>query len=141
MAQIRLTYLLTHEAPQFAELFIPFLAKIEDIDAGRWSVDHCLRDIYEGNLIVWLVFRDNTIVAVITTRICEAKIKYLVIEDIAGEYLTEWVELAHNSIEKFAKSIGCDQMTTGGRVGWEKYFKQFGFTKSRVEGFKQLGAL
>jgi hypothetical protein len=141
MAQIGLTFLLKEEAPQFAEKFIPFLSKIEDIDAGRWSLDHCLSDIYEGNLIVWLVFRDNEIVAAITTRICQAKIKYLVIEDIAGDYLSDWVTQAHDAIEKFARSIGCAQMTTGGRAGWEKYFRQFGFTKSRVEGFKNLEAL
>ena len=138
MASFRIGYYLSKDFDDIKATIAPFLSKIDDIDKGRWSLDGCLDDIKNGDLIAWMVWSEDKVIAVITTRICQARIKYLVIEDVAGTRLNEWIAQAHDEIEQLAKQLGCSQITSGGRAGWEKYFKQFGFTKSRVEGYKNI---
>lgn len=141
MAQIRLNYLFKEEAPLYAGFYLPLLSRIEDIDQGRWTLDGCFEEIKNGNLTVWIIQKGDEIIAAFTTRICESKIKYLVLEDVGGDGISDWIDLCAEKTEAFARAIGCTQICIGGRPGWEKYFKRFGFIKSRVEGVKHLEAL
>ncbi len=49
---------------------------------------------------------------------------------LCGGDLKEITEVMLPKAEEFAREIGCDRMTTGGRPGWDRVMKRHGFCPS-----------
>lgn len=82
------------------------------------------RDIWracrEGQMIAWIDWVDESRVrAVAVTEIHNLPQKRICnIPFVAGTQIKEWLPGMLDAIEKYAREIGCDRMTGGGRKGW-----------------------
>ena len=121
--------------------WLPVLERAIAESDGRWSVDSLLADVADGSLIVWVLRREDRTLGVWTTRVCQSAIRYVSIEDCAGERLSEWIHEALHTVEQWAREMGAQQIIFSGRRGWEKVLRSHGFETSRIEGVKQLESL
>ena len=103
------------------------LGKLVDESCPR-LLQHTYRDLVAKRLQLWLVFIDKTPVASFTSRIEEYEdSKELLCEYLAGERILEWAEAAVEVLDKFGKANGCTVLSTLGRKGTERLYKQWGF--------------
>jgi hypothetical protein len=120
------------------EQWLPVLQRAIDDADGRWTAEQVLSDVADGRLIVWIVSRETKVVGVFTTRIVESAIRYVAVEDLAGEDMESWLWEAHRALETWARELGAQQITFDGRRGWQRVLQSLGYETKRIQGVKRL---
>ena len=122
--------------------WLPVLQRAVDDADGRWTVEQLLDDVARCEVMVWVVTNeDHGIKGVFTTRIIQSRVKWLLIEDLAGENLSEWINEAHALVEAWAREQGVEQILIEGRRGWERTLKPLGYQPTRTTCVKMLETL
>lgn len=122
--------------------WLPVLQRAVDDADGRWTVEQLLDDVARCEVMVWVVTdEDHEIKGVFTTRIIQSRVKWLLIEDLAGEDLSEWINEAHAKVEAWARELGVEQILIEGRRGWERTLKPLGYMPTRTTCVKMLRTL
>jgi hypothetical protein len=84
------------------------------------SLDDVIADIESGQAIAWLISDGASVRGVVVTQILEgSKAKQLFIRHVAGEGVADWLHFLE-TIETWARSIGCQTIELIGREGWER---------------------
>lgn len=121
--------------------WLPVLQKAIDDADGRWSAEQLLADVETGKVIVWIVSSNvphGTIRGVFTTRAIESRVRWILVEDCAGDALHEWIYEALHALEAWARELGATQIVFEGRRGWERVLRGYGYETTRIQGVKRL---
>ena len=121
--------------------WLPILQRAIDDADGRWSTEQLLADVEAGKVLVWIVSRDEKIVGVFTVRVIESGVRWILIEDCAGDDLASWIMPALNAVETWARELGATQIVIEGRKGWERMLRPYGYESKRIQAVKRLESI
>ena len=121
--------------------WLPILQRAIDDADGRWSAEQLLADVEVGKVLVWIVSRDEKIVGVFTVRVIESAVRWILVEDCAGDDLASWILEALHALETWAREMGATQIVLEGRRGWERVLRPYGFNPTRTVCVKELHSL
>jgi hypothetical protein len=111
----------------------PMLAKAIDRSGGYYNTAIILDGVCRGILGLWVVLDDTKPIAVLTTRIDKMpNATVLVMDWIGGSRMKEWLPLAQNTFERYARDNGCTQLHGYGRKGWDRFLQKHGWKPDHV---------
>lgn len=117
----------------------PLLSEAISRSDGRWTLEQAWQDIYSGVLAVFLVTDGDALIGVFTVRLAQSpERRWLVIEDLAGERIDEWIEGADDAVSRFARALDCTQVMAEGRKGWGRKLKSLGWRVDTVVTVKEI---
>lgn len=122
------------------ELWPKILPWAEDFcqySQGSYDPPYILGKLQMGQMQLWLVMKNEGILAVVLTEIRKTIIKECVIVVTAGKNMDAWIHLLM-TLEKYAILMGCQKIIGIARPGWEKVLKPLGYKKTHVELEKML---
>ena len=93
-----------------------------------------LADALLGACLIWAVTREQKIVAaIVTRRVDYRRCSTLFVSLIGGAEMKGWRPLAEETIETYAKNLGCVALEGGNRRGWARWpgWKVTGFTMQK----------
>lgn len=95
---------------------------------GKFELAHVLDGILRGELALWVVMEDTTPVAAITTRIIQYPTRRaLALDWIGGTRMHEWLPMAQETMERFAKDNSCTHLEGYGRKAWGRVLQRHGW--------------
>ena len=124
-----------------------FIADIKDLP-HHWPrcVDHISRacDSTNGEMTIatnrdsvmkgdsWLIVVEdeyNNVLAAMTSHlmVCDTGLRILVIPSVGGDHMDEWADEFIDFVKQMRDMLLCDRIRGGGRKGWLRYLKQYGF--------------
>ena len=118
--------------------WLPVLQRAVDDADGRWSTEELLNDVADGRLMVWIVSRETKVLGVFTTRVIESRVRWVMVEDLAGDDLHEWIYEAHHALDVWAREMGATQIVLEGRKGWERVLRPLGYESTRIQAVRRL---
>lgn len=133
------------EAARGWAFFEPMIAEAMAGVQGCYEPLDCLRDILNGDQVMWASWdkEADKIEAVMTTRIVEhrgvgnvLRRKVINIVYVAGGNMSAWISEFVETIEKYARDMGCTGGTGAFREGWLRVWP--GAKKNGVNLFKDL---
>lgn len=93
---------------------------------GKFNANDVKQGIESGMLTLWLVVDGTKPVAAITTRIIEYPgCRAMALDWIGGRRMKEWLPLAQETIERFAKDNGCVHLEGYGRKAWGRWLERY----------------
>jgi hypothetical protein len=124
---------------------LPYLQKAEGFTLGRKTVDDLSSEFFNPQIGLWVVVEKESgdIHGYLMTRIdIYPQAKHLVCCNIGGKdgVFDVVVDLAFETIERFAKDAGCDGIEWQGRAAWRHYTKNRGYEQPYTQFYKKLGA-
>lgn len=132
-------YLSTGEhALATAGAWLPTLRRALEYSDGRWTEDELLEDVEAGRLMVWTITKQDRVVGVFTTRVMKGKVLWVLVEDLAGENMQEWLWDGHRALETWARELGAEQIVLEGRNGWGRALRSLGYETRRIQAVKRL---
>lgn len=110
----------------------PIAAPLIDLARRRFSskmdLEHLHDDIRSGAQQLWLVSRQDSIKAAMTTMVeTHPKCKVFRIMLIGGRDMHLWLQDALHVIKAAAQRLGCKSIEADGRLGWVKHAPKCGF--------------
>ena len=109
---------------------LPFLQAVEDVAHDRASCAQALDRILKGECLLWLAYREDdlTVVGAMVTRLSQyTQHRSLTVEMLGGDDFEEWIDLAQEAFEIFAKANECKSIELIGRFGWIRKLKRLGW--------------
>ena len=106
----------------------PILEKVLKYNEHTYDMAKVCNDLVSGKQILLCIKDDEEYLACI---ICDAveddgkKILHMPI--VCGTRMNEWIDLAHETVPKLARTLGFDMITTKGRKGWTRVLKKYGY--------------
>ena len=127
---------------------LPKAAKLLDeaMQANRGHVVEgyldVISDLQTGHKQLWIcVDKEHPLgdlAAVVVTQATDhPKARYLSVLYLAGKNMPEWIGLVE-SIERYAKELGCDFMLASGRMGWKPVLEEFGWRRTAAVYEKEI---
>ena len=93
---------------------------------GKFNANDVKQGIESGMLTLWLVVDGTKPVAAITTRIIEYPgCRAMALDWIGGRRMKEWLPLAQETIERFARDNGCVHLEGYGRKAWGRWLERY----------------
>ena len=108
---------------------------------GRYHVIDFYVRAWQGEVALWVAFEKENIEikGAWMTRIYEVPMgKIMAIEWLGGADIHSWEEKAIETMEEYARTVGCSRMEASGREGWTPFAKKHGFEKRAVIYDKEL---
>tara|TARA_R110000751_G_scaffold267556_1_gene366534 strand:- start:32 stop:454 length:423 start_codon:yes stop_codon:yes gene_type:complete len=102
---------------------------------GRFTAKDMLDDLLLKDQQLWVSFNAETkvIMGFLITEVMEyPQTKMLTLHFTGGKDFNSWVPDGLPKIQKFARDNGCSKIESRGRPGWEKMWKEYGYTKRFV---------
>lgn len=118
----------------------PLLVKALERTPGRFTGDDLLLLLSERAQDLWIAFEPNgDILSAFTTRLYDVSSgRVCSIEWVGGGDLSKWIDQAIDTLERYAKDLGCTIIEGHGRTGWLKLLENHGWTKFSVSYQKVL---
>ncbi len=111
----------------------PLLMKAHHTANGIMDEDDLLNEIASGRMALWVIFRDEEIVAAFTTRVSQfPKIRVMHVDWVGGSRMREWIDLAMMEIVKHAKDEGCARLEATGRGAWLRWVGKRGWSEMHI---------
>lgn len=107
----------------------PLIQKAIDKSLGEFTLEHIRDLLIEAEKALWVVFRDDEIIAAITTRIDYygySNIRNVTIDFAGGKDFADW-SMFTDYIEPIYKNMGCDNILIAGRLGWLRLHTDKGY--------------
>ena len=121
----------TNEVANIWGEILPLLDQATSLSGGRYSNISVLDDALSGRITVWIVVNKEKISSVFTVRIVDyPSRRALQVELLAGSKFRQWSKQMFNLMNSYAKSHNCTHLETGGRDGWERLGRKYGFKKA-----------
>ena len=94
--------------------------------SGGWTLGALEASVVDGAGLLWVITRDDAIVAALITQLTENKKREKICDIVAcgGRDFQSWRHLMPE-IEQYAKDSGCVVLMFGGRRGWGRAFPDF----------------
>lgn len=96
---------------------------------GEITIEWMYEQIKAGDMLLFLVCRDNEILSAITfeKRTFDSGKDVLVITTAGGSSLYDWMDLVLDKANEVAKDSACSDVYVIGRKGWGKPLKERGY--------------
>ena len=109
-----------------------YLKPAVELSNGRWTLEYVIAGLATGQQNLWIAADENkNVIAAATTQVVDYPMRrMLTMHFIGGDDFDSWYTLMLNSMSAFAKSAGCDGIECVARMGFWKWFKEDGFSKS-----------
>jgi len=99
---------------------------------SKYSLADIYRSLTDKDMILWLVYNHNKLIAAIITEIiCYPQEKRLGYFAVAGEDFDQWFHVGQE-IEAWAKTEGCKAVEFYGRPGWLKKLQGKGYELTHI---------
>lgn len=95
----------------------------------EWTIDGILDVLYKGEKSLWVIFKDNNIIAAVITSVIDYTYtgkRAASIDFAGGSDFSSW-SMFTDYIEPIYKNIGCDIITIAGRLGWLRLHTDKGY--------------
>lgn len=102
----------------------PFIERALAESQGEYTPEDILKAIERKDMQLW---QGKGYVGVTQIIIYPSGLKVVDILLTAGENLYEWLDSSNETIYRWAKHIGADQVRVMGRPGWQKMLKHIGY--------------
>jgi len=103
----------------------PLIEKALAITPGRWGAGDIFMQSSEGHQGLWVVMKEDQVIAAFTTRIYEVpQARVCSVEWVGGEQMELWADQAVEIIEDYGRAAGCNKVEGHGRMGWSKLMKK-----------------
>ena len=114
---------------------VPGLRKLLDKGTVPYETEEIKAGIENGTWILFIAMDDQTPLAYF---ICRIKSAVFEVGLCWGGRMAEWGDSVIESFELVARESGCTKLTIGGRPGWVKLGKQYGFKPKSITIVKEL---
>lgn len=106
----------------------PLFQKAIDKADGEYHINWLYESMKKAERNLWVVFKDNVIIAAISTRIDEypTGLKIGCIDFAGGHSFKDW-KMFTDYIEDLFFSLGCSKLEIAGRLGWLRLHTDKGF--------------
>jgi len=95
---------------------------------GKFSMNDIYDRVMSREYVLWVCTIDDEIVAAITTRlIAYPKKMSMAMDWIGGTKMSEWLPLAQETLEKYAKHNNCSHLEGYGRKAWGRWLQKYGW--------------
>jgi len=114
---------------------LPYLLESAEWTKGRANADDLIRLVVTGQMQLWVVMDENTVLGHTITEIKQyPQCKMLVIQYCAMEpgTLEKVEDHMQDLAARFAKDAGCDGIEFVGRPGWRNTAHKYGYTTQSV---------
>jgi len=106
----------------------PFIKKANSHSLGESDEIDYLCSLVKGAYQLWMIRDENELKAVCVTEILVyPKMSKLLIGQLCGEGMNEWLDNLISTLETFAKNNGCSYLEARGRKGWIKAAEHLNF--------------
>jgi len=106
---------------------------------GEYEPEDILADLHRGRMQLWCIMEPHGMPGAIVTQIISYPRKRAMrLTACGGERMQEWLKLAHDEIEAWARRQGVDFVEFYGRRGWLRIFSAYGFTPAYHAAIKEL---
>lgn len=97
----------------------------------RYPLDYVLKDLVTGQSQGWLVIDDSKLVSAVVTEVIEYPLgKVLNLFLMGGEDMSNWGDILHEAMVKYAKEIDARWIDTGSRRGiGKKFYDRLGYAR------------
>jgi len=111
--------------PQVKEM----LERAVETTFGVYDIDSIYSGLRTGEYVLWVVMDETEPVAAITTRVCQypSGKRGLAMDWIGGKRMAEWLPMAQETIQRYAKDNGCTHLEGYGRKAWGRALQKFGW--------------
>lgn len=109
-----------------------FIQQAIDKTSGNFELDDILALIEEKKAQLFIVKDDELLSAWVTTIENSPSHKWIRVMWAGGKDMDRWLHF-RESIEQWAKSIGCEKMIVAGRPGWERKLNDYTRTSVILE--------
>lgn len=113
----------------------PLLARAIPYASGRFSLRDVFESLLEARQLLWVAYddADKKIVAALTTRTAKyARRSALVVECCGGARLKDWMQVATETFQNYARDAGLEPIEMYGRPGWARALKPAGWRQKLV---------
>lgn len=104
---------------------------------GSFDSGYILDNLTAEMMQLWVVMRDDELIAVCLTEVRVTKLTECVIIVMTGSDMRAWLPLLEK-LEEYARQMGCQKMVGVARPGWEKMISPYGYKKTHVQMEKRL---
>lgn len=95
---------------------------------GRYEAEDVYTLIMEYDYILWIAFDDTGVKgAVVTGTVTYPRKKFLLLMFCGGVDGFGWKDVMLDTMQRWAKTTGCDGIEASGRIGWGRIFKSNGY--------------
>lgn len=113
----------------FWDAALKFLQPAIATAEGKVDAYDIYSDCQQRISVLWLVVKDENLVAAVTTRIInypQARKGYA-IEYVGGRDMKNWIDLVLETLKPIAKQNGCTHFEAYGRSGWRRWLGKRNF--------------
>lgn len=100
--------------------------------------DSVYQALKEDKIELWVGLRNKKIEIAGLTQVCGSKETYVELFWLGGENFSDFLEIGLQRIQQWSALIGAKNLVIGGRIGWTRRLKPFGFKFHRIEMIKPL---
>ena len=100
---------------------------------GKFHIDDLYHGIQTGLYSLWVIMEEEKVIAAITTRIIEYPgRKALAMDWLGGSKMKEWLPMAQETMESFAKDNKCTHLECYGRKAWGRWLGKYGWNPEYI---------
>lgn len=100
---------------------------------GRASMADTLLNCLKGFETLWVAFDGNDVIGALTVTVTEYPgMKLLTGNLLGGKRFDEWAPPMIDALRAFGQEMGTSGLEYGGRDGWVRMMKKFGFKQTMV---------
>ena len=97
---------------------------------GRYEAEDIKDNLLKEPQQLWIAFDDTKLYGAVVTEITEyPRMKVLTVHFLAGIEFETWKDPMLKLVQQFGKDNGCKLIDSYGRPGWERVWKNYGYTK------------
>jgi hypothetical protein len=123
--------------PEFVDTLWPEVVRLlepsVETSRGKYSIGDVREAVLSGELVLWLVWKDDRPVAFYTTRLIEYPNRRAMAMDwVGGNGIFSWMDAALSEMEAHARRNGCQHLEGFGRLAWGRLLKRRGWEPEYV---------
>lgn len=110
------------------------MSKSVETSGGKFLMQDILRGIEHDIYVLWVVLDhqaapgQDQVIASLTTRIIGYPNKRaLALDWIGGKRMKEWLPIAQDTMQRYAKDNGCTHLEGYGRKAWGRWLQKYGW--------------
>lgn len=132
----RLYLIPTDKVGDLWKLVEPFVKRACERNDGFLTVEDQADEALSGSKQLWVVWQNGDCRAAILTKIVRGT---CLVSALGGDGMKDWLGLAHDVIEPWARENGCRYLRIYGRHGWLRALEPYGWKRKMVVMTKELG--
>lgn len=120
---------LSHDAIALWDWVEPLIARVIEQDDVGYSTEDILTKIQMRQMQLWVAPERA---AMVTQVLVYPKYKTLLVVALGGDGMADWLDDVIETLDGFAKHMGCKYVEERGRSGWERTLSKYGYRKAYV---------